>query len=225
MGIHGAAFFALGVSSGHGEPHRAVSRGVRWEGERADEAIEVRDPKSIFLPTRRNAAARGASESDSRGPGDIFGLQERATLIEKASSPAGLLMMPEGAKTAAAAMQRFSRPYFSAFGQEDQPMPRLSARVAGIEVRTATSGEVVLKSELTTAQAEAAGAEAKRWPPWVPFEMLITVEPTGMVGLPLIAYPGSDADVVDEFFRANLRGLLRPDLVLPAGYYRVLIGP
>lgn len=228
IGIHAAAFFALGVSSGHREPRQVESRGVRWVGESPDEAIEVSDPKPIFLPTRWNATARNVSATDSRGPGDIFGLEERAPLIDRASSPAGLITEPEGVRTADVAIRRFSRPYFSALGQEDTSVQRLPPRVAGIEVCKATSGEVVLRLDLTGAEATAAGADVKRWPFWSPFEMLLTVEPTGTIGLPLVAAPGSGADVadvVDEFFRENLRTLLRPDLVLPAGYYRVVIGP
>lgn len=226
--VHVAAFLMLGVTSGPPEKVRAAPKGLHWLGERADDEIEIRDPKAIFLPTRWNAATQEAGATDSRGPGEIFPLEEKPALVAPGASPPGLVTKPEGTRTAGVAIRRFSRPYFSAFGQEDRVVQRLPARAAALEVRSETTGALVWRTELTPAQVVAAGADPSKWPLWAPFEMLVAVEPTGTLGPPLVATPafGAEAvEAVESFFRSALRSLLRPDLVLPAGYYRIAVGP
>lgn len=221
IAVHGTAFVVFGVRPGVRESPPPANDGVVWVGERADQGIELRDPKPIFLPTKRNAAVRGIVTGESRGPGEIFPLEPPRLTVPMGESPPGLVVMPEGVQTAGAALRRFSRPYFSAFGQVDEVPRLLRARVAMIEVQDATSGAVVHRMEVPMSAATA----AETWPFWAPFEVLLAVESTGTLGPPLVPTPGSGAEVVDEFFRSSLRALLQPNLLLPAGYYRVEIGP
>jgi hypothetical protein len=194
-------------------------------GERTGDTIDLIDPQPLFLPTRLNAAGRLAQSSSPDDSGAVFRLFEPDLSVPRGSSPAGLVALPEGVRTAGVAIRRFSRPYFSAFGRVDQTVLPLALRAAAVEVRDAATGRTVLQREVAVDDAVAEGGEPTAWPFWQPFEMMVAVEVDGMLGLPLVPAPGSGSEVVDAFFRRSFRALIRPDLALRPGYYRVLVGP
>ncbi len=225
VGVHAAAFVVLGVSPGRSTPRTPPPSGGRWVGERTGENIELINPEPLFLPTRWNAATQVSVDEEGSGPGAIFRMEEPRLAFAKGVSPPGLVVKPEGVRTAGVAIRRFSRPYFSAMGEHDGTVDPLPARAAVVEIRDATTGAVLVQRSIPVAAVTDAGGDPRQWPFWEPFEMLLAVEPSGTLGLPLVPAPGSGVEAVDSFFRRSLRQLLRPDLLLPAGYYRVVVGP
>jgi len=225
LGVHAVAFLLLGVDPVRDTQHVPQERGTRWMGERTGENIDLIDPEPLFLPTRRNAGAKLSLNSETSDPGVFFRLFESNLSIPPGTSPAGLVTLPEGVRTAGVAIRRFSRPYFSAFGEVDERVEPLPGRAAMIAVTEAATGAPVLRREISLPAAASRGAEPSKWPLWEPFDMIVAVEPTGMLGIPLVPAPGSGVEAVDAFFRSHLRELVRPDLILPVGYYRVVVGP
>lgn len=225
VGVHATAFLLLSLTPVRDADRTPQPRGARWVGERMGDNIDLIDPEPLFLPTRWNAGAKLSLDVGSADPGAVFKDFEPGLSVSPGRSPAGLVALPEGVRTAGVAIRRFARPLFLAFGEVDRKPEPVSPRVALIEVRDAATGLSVLRREISAAEVATQAGGAVKWPHWVPFSMLIVVEPTGMLGLPLVPAPGSDVEMVDAFFRTHLRGLLRPDLMLPAGYYRVVVSP
>lgn len=223
--VHASGFLVLDVSSGRQEAQPGERSGARWLGELMADNIELINPEPLFLPTHWNASSTVNLDAELDAPDTIFGLVEPELSVPPGRSPPGLVVIPEGVRTAGVAIRRFARPYFSAFGRVDREREVLPRRAGLLEVQVAATGEVVLRREVSVAEAVAAGADPRAWPLWEPFELLLAVESTGALGVPLVPAPGSGAEAVDQFFRSSLRALLRPELVLPAGYYRVVVGP
>ena len=222
---HGAAFLSLAVAPVRQQANIEEVRSARWVGEQTGETIDLIDPEPLFLPTRMNASDRIPDPLGSGDPGAVFRLFEPKLTVPAGTSPAGLVQLPEGVRTAGVAIQRFSRPYFSAFGQVTREVEPLRARAASLEIRDTATGELLVRREIGMEEARAAGGDPAQWPFWEPFDLLIAVEADGMLGPPLVPAPGSGSELVDSFFRQSLRPLIRPDLIVRPGYYRVLIGP
>lgn len=232
LAIHGAAFAVLAISTGRQEPAPRAEPRVNWVGQDSgrgsnaiNDALDLFDPAPLFLPTRWNAATRESSLADDRGPGEIFPMEPPRLTFKTGMSPPGLDALPAGIHTASEAIQSFSRPYFSAFGEVEHKVRQVTPRAGLLDVRLAISGDEVMTWEVPLSAVAESGADAAAWPGWEPFSIVVAVESTGTLGPPLIPAPGSGVEEVEKFFRSYLQNVFRPELRLPAGYYRIEVGP
>jgi hypothetical protein len=109
---------------------------------------------------------------------------------------------------------------FYAFGRIDYPYKPLPARQALLEIQLARTGRTVLSMSLPADQSV-------RLPEveWKPFEMIIAIEASGMVGEPVVTSEGSGFDAVDNYFRMYVANQFRLGARLAPGFYALRIGP
>ena len=226
--VHGAALGLLNVKAPVATSHGPGGPEVDWVGEKttgSESVLGVQlalfDPEPLFLPTRWNYASVENLVRDIREPGEIFSTYEPQLKVKPLASPPGLIVNPAGLESPKEAAATFPAPYLAGFGQVDPTYAQVQQRLAVIEVRSLATGEIVSRETVPVSAAAAPGD----WPWWDPFEALVTVDPTGVLGLPLVPWPGSGTEVVDSFFRGYLRTAMHLDLKLKPGTYRVLIGP
>lgn len=226
--VHGAAFFAWRVPAGGPERPPAAAPKVQWvgdgaliaEGSALGDQLNLFDSAPLFLPTPWNFATAEKELKSDRPPGEVFDLFAPRLTVSVEQTPADLVLVPSGVGTPAQAIRSFAWPYFESFGRVDRPLAPLPERLAMIEVRAMDTGELML----TATVARRAAPDAAGWGDWAPLEFLVSVEPALALGLPQLTR-GSGFDEVDAFFREHVQRELLLDLRLPAGYYRVTVGP
>jgi hypothetical protein len=211
---------------GRGERPRFEPR-VFWAGAAREESMvaqemELIDSAPLFLPTRWNFTGGSTRPGGERPPGDIF--EEgpaKLPLTEQAGDgpPPGLDLLPAAVATAAQAVREFPWPPLEAVGREDLVPIALEARGAMLEFRSLETGELTLAMPVPAAAVPSAA-----WADWAPFDLVLSIDETGIVALPLIAQT-SGSGAADAFFREYLGGGFRAQLRLRPGTYRVTVGP
>lgn len=225
--VHVTGFIMLRVPEVEPAPRHLAEPRVDWvgdapatEGSALGEQWNLLDNAPLFLPTRWNFASAENLVTAEHEPGEIFGTFEAKLSVAAEQSPSALVTLPRGIDSATAALPLFDWGELGSFGRVDRPLAGLPERLAQVEIHSMTTGDEVL----SVAVPKSAAAGAGSWPDWEPMELLVVIEPTGMIGPPQVAR-SSRSEIVDGFFRDYVRSGLRLDLRLPAGYFRVVIGP
>lgn len=178
------------------------------------------DSEPLFLPTRWNYPVKGPSGVDA--PGDFFGVfdAERRLTIDREKRLPDLLPPPAAVATPMQALADYGLPVLKEFGREERQEPRRpEPRLAYVEIRALETGALMLTRILEPAAGPANGSG---WGDWTPFEMMVNVTATGSTE-PWLSTP-APAEIA-HFFAERIRHQFHLDLLLPAGSYRVSIGP
>jgi hypothetical protein len=224
LAVHAGAFLAWRVPETRMQPTPASPPRVSFstvspESSLSDQ-LDLFDPAPLFLPTEWNYATAVKALKSDRSPGEMFDLYAPEWTAKPDQSPEELVMLPTGVEDAVSALRRFEWQYFTAFGRLDRPLVRLPQRLALMEVRSIATGRNILTREIPVS----ASSSAQGWGLWTPLEFLVSVQPSGMLGPPDLAH-GSGFEEIDAFFRGYIQHETQLDLRVPAGYYRVTIGP
>ncbi|HNX05331.1 MAG TPA: hypothetical protein PKI32_07495 [Opitutales bacterium] len=174
------------------------------------------DSAPLFLPTRWSTALPGRKGFDSRGedPFELF-----ASEISISGSSLLPPAIPVGDSHPALLPEHGAMGEFSALGRNGSAagVPAFDTRGAAFEVRRADDGSLVLSGAAAQTLPEAGDLL------WQPAEFWVMVDQAGPVGAPLVA-SGTGSDNLDAALR-NLIMAERAIVLLPPGYYRVVIGP
>jgi hypothetical protein len=185
------------------------------------EEAALRDPSPLFLPTPMNSSQAVSPRSILREPGDSFNRYSTKLVF-----PGGqlALQLPDPVTVPAKPADELGRiPWdrpFAGIGQSEQPRPQLEPREALLEVSKAGNGQIVLTKPLT-------GLSLPENIDWRPCEFIIQTDATGILGsAPLVQSSGSEA--VDHAFTDYLEHHWISAIQkarLPAGLYRIILGP
>lgn len=217
-------FFALApVPLGHGPEEVSSQPWVSWSGvvEEAESAlvreqVVLLDAEPLFVPTAWNTASAMNEIARLRDETELFTpYPPQVSAVERIWRPAPVLAP---ALSLDPLMEKSTLAPFATMGREEMAVPRMSPRPAFIEV-------VRLDGDGRTVQAgvlEVPGSS--QWEAdWRPLEFLHVVDPRTAGGPPLRLNSSGDtgwdqavAGAVTE--HAALRQL-------PAGYYRIVVGP
>lgn len=197
-------------------PSLAVTRLDATTDAALREQAELFDPKPLFLPTRWNARPAKLTGT-AREPGDtVFeNFKPRLTFPENALNLGFPSMATPPARPIDALAVGTPRRPLLGLGRLDLPVEPLEPRGGFVEVRTAGGGEDILTGELPAT------------PPsgdWAPLEFVVAVNAAGLIAPPQLIR-GSGRDEVDAYFRTFLARDFRLGSRLPAGFFRVRIGP
>lgn len=197
-------------------PPEAVA--LAWSGnELLKEAVSLRDPTPLFLPTRWNASEDALAMNAPREPGGSF--QDYAPYFTFPETDLKLNFLPDAEIPVSPAdafeMDDTTRQLLG-FGQTDRAVEPLRARGGIIQVIAVDDGQV-LQESIIEQQPPEQGT-------WQPLEFLVAVDSTGVVRPPVLT-ESSRIAVVDQFFQEFLiKGLHIGERLAP-GFYRVSIGP
>lgn len=185
------------------------------------------DHAPLFLPTRWNYEGTSELSAIEHSPADIFQPYADRLRFDPVSLPVGASELPSGG-SALDVLKKLRWPYFDAFGRVDKEVMPLEPRLAAVEVRLVESGELMHVETVPIDQVDA----AEPWPDWRPFDLFVSITPEGAVATPMsggglgrLASGNATPEVVIDFFRRFLRRESRLELYLPAGFYRVTVGP
>ena len=181
--------------------------------------VELYDPMPLFVPTTINSSDPALPASLRREPGKVFkAISPQLTFREYEMDvvfPAPIAI-PKDAVEAMHAGETVNP--FLAFGRINYPYTPLPKRLAFIEVVQAKTGRTVLAAPLN-AEPTAPLPSVD----WLPLELVVAIEPSGMVGAPTVI-SGSGFEEIDDFFRAFIGKLFRLGARLPPGFYILRIG-
>jgi len=184
--------------------------------------VELYDPKPLFLPTPINSSDPALPATLRREPGSAFkAIPPKPLFIEYEKLNIELpypVAMPENPAEVWRTGET-ANPFFS-FGRINYPYTPLPKRLAFLEVLQAKTGRTVIAVPLSTDPKNSLPAVD-----WQPLEMAVAVEPTGLVGEPMVTGLGSGFDEVDDYFRAFIVKQFRLGARLPPGFYMLRIGP
>lgn len=186
----------------------------------ADDSFLFYDPNTLFRPTAITNSDPALPASFRREPGHALkAIPERLTFAQYEMK----IVLPEPIQTPTDAVQAVGvgdapNPFF-AFGRVNFPFTPLSPRLALLEVLQARTGRTVLSAPLKASPDEKFPAVD-----WQPLEMVVAVEPAGLVGEPTVT-SGSGFEEVDRYFRDLLLRQFRLGARLPPGFYTLRIGP
>jgi len=181
--------------------------------------VELYDPKPLFLPTPINNSDPALPTTLRREPGNAFKtISPQLTFVEYEMS----IVLPEPIAVPKNLVEALhtgetANPFFT-FGRINYPYTPLPKRLAFIEVVQAKSGRTVLATPLN--------AEPNNSLPsvdWLPIEMAVAIENSGIVGAPTVT-SGSGFEEVDDYFRAFIGKQFRLGARLPPGFYMLRIG-
>jgi len=180
--------------------------------------FEIYDNKPLFRPTPINSSDPAIPAALRREPGNAFKTilpqltfaeyEMAIALPEPISVPKTLVEVLSTGETA--------NPFFT-FGRINYPYTPLRKRLAFIEVLQAKTGRIVLAEPLDV------GLDAPPAADWQPLEMMIAVEPTGLIGAPTVT-KGSEFEEIDNYFRAFIGKQVRLGARLQPGFYILRIG-
>ena len=108
---------------------------------------------------------------------------------------------------------------YAGIGRILRPATPLPSRLGSLEVAAAATGRVVLTSELAVLPLPRALPSS-----WQPFQLMVSVDETGLVAEPLIVTSSGVSDV-DAFFRTFLAKTFQLGKRLEPGIYRLRVGP
>jgi hypothetical protein len=226
--VHVLAFWLFTVSSLPAERPVTLRPRLFWAGAKVvtpesalGEQLALFDSAPLFLPTRWNAAGREGGVREDRSPLEIFDPYRERLSVDENRRPEVLRVFPSFDRDPAVYVSRFSWPALAAFGRADgRAAGAVAPRIARVEIWSIAEGTLAYERDVMPAELPASAS----WPEWQPMEALIVVESVGVLGPPLVVRT-SGSDLVDGFFRDQIIGRMQPGLILPAGYYRVSIGP
>lgn len=232
--VHLGAFSLFRVPAESARPFPLERPSIEWLVSTATSADSILaeqlayfDHAPLFLPTKWNFGASQALATIEHSPADIFLPYADKLHFESQQRPAGLVRLPPG-KSATEALNQFSWPYLDAFGRVDEAVAALEPRLAIVEVRSARNGELMHLETIPVDRVDL----GETWPDWRPFDLYVSITSEGAVAMPMLGgglgtpVAGSAIpEVVTDFFRRFLRHESRLELFLPAGLYRVTVGP
>lgn len=178
----------------------------------------LRDPTPLFLPTPWNAGESAIPTTERREPLGMFaGYAPKLTFAEPElqlalNSPVAVPQSPSGAFNSDHPAQSYW-----GFGQLDWIAQPLTNRGAFVEVTAAGDGRRLFTQPLTDARPPTSA-------PWQPLQFLVAVDPSGVVGPPVLT-ESSRVAAVDGYFRNYAIQTLRIGERLGPGFYRISIGP
>jgi hypothetical protein len=186
------------------------------------ELLGLQDPTPLFLPTRWNSGQADLRAALRPGPSVRFGsfppqlaFTEEAPALELAPWPPVPLGPLEAVQTVA------GMPPVSHLARRDLTEPPLPQRLVHFQVVSAQDGRVAVAASVTAPELEHPQLRDEFWSP---VELLVAVDPGGMVGRPtLIETSGSES--VDAWVLDFLRQRAHLGARLAPGFYRVLVGP
>lgn len=179
------------------------------------ERAQLLDPTPLFFPTEWNYGQQPLKESVNKQPDRFFGnFLPKAILDDQtiAAFGAGTPVVPE--KLADVLTLGVEAP-FAGMGQIDRPKTLLPIRSGYLEISDLTSGKHVAAHALS-------GLVLPRTD-FAPVEFLLVIEPSGLIGEPILAV-GSGLEEVDNYFRTYLVKSYQVGFRLSPGRYRVVIG-
>lgn len=181
-----------------------------------DEQKILADPTPLFLPTKWNAARKGAARPE---PGATF---ENYQPSYVASTVDGGLTLdfPSPLPMATTPVEALADPpgaLLVGIGRSGAAQPTLSERSAFVEIVTDGTGQAVLRQAVLDAHPPGDGA-------WEPMEFLAHVNTMGLVGT-LALTRRSGVEGVDDYFQRYLVQTLRVGQRLAPGFYRISVGP
>jgi hypothetical protein len=184
--------------------------------------VELYDPKPLFLPTAINSSDPELPVGLRREPSAAFRAFPAQYAFDeydmKKVAFAEPVRVPDN-PVQGLAIGRAPNPFY-AFGRIDYPFKPLAARQAFVEVQQTKTGRTVLALPVSADQAEHLPAVD-----WKPFEMMVAIEPSGLVGEPVVTSEGSGFEAVDNFFRMYVAKQFRLGARLAPGFYALRIGP
>ncbi len=181
--------------------------------------IDLYDSRPLFLPTSINSSDPGIPAALRRDPGKAFKtISPQLTFAEYEMA----IALPEPIvvpKTPVEALRigEAGNPFFS-FGRINYPYTALPKRLAFIEVLQVKTGRTVLAAPLMADPADSLPAAD-----WQPLEMMIAVEPTGLMGAPVVT-SDSGSEEINNYFRAFIGKQFPLGARLPPGFYMLRIG-
>lgn len=194
---------------------------TRLDGAGADTVLQEEatfyDPTPLFLPTEWNFSQNALPANLIRSSGQIF--QDYAPKLTFGEAdltlrfPAPVLVPAKPA--AALAILEPDQP-FSGMGRTERKVAELTPRGAVVEITAAKDGQRMPALAIDTAGIPTGN--------WRPLEFLIEVNPTGLVGPPVLTAQ-SGVEEVDGYFQNLLAKTLRVGERLAPGVYRICVGP
>jgi hypothetical protein len=184
------------------------------------ESLALFDKGMLFLPTEFNSSAPALPASFRREPGHALEAIPPQLVFPQYEMK---VVLPEPIQTPTDAVQVARvgdgpNPFF-AMGRINFSYTPLRSRLALLEVLQARTGRTVLSAPLNPMPQEKFPAVD-----WQPLEMVVAVEPAGLVGEPTVT-SGSGFEEVDRYFRDLLLRQFRLGARLPPGFYTLRIGP
>ena len=189
-----------------------------WNGnELLKEAVSLRDPTPLFLPTRWNASEDALAMNAPREPGGSF--QDYAPFFTFPETDLKLNFLPDAKipdRPADAFVMDKTNGQLLGFGQTDLAIEPLRTRGGIIQVVAAIDGQIMQESIIEQQPPEQGM--------WQPLEFLVAVDRAGVVRPPVLT-ESSRIAAVDQFFQEFLIKRLHIGERLAPGFYRVSIGP
>lgn len=205
----------LAETDGWAAPAVTLARGT---DELLSDEAAMRDPTPLFLPTRFNATEEAFAAGKRRELSSAFrGFEPKLKYGESdlALEWPAVVEVP-GRVADAFAKDDPARP-FVGFGQTGAGVAPLSPRPAFVEVVSAGDGELILARALSDARPPGERT-------WQPLQFLVAVDPSGVVGPPVLTQSSTVA-AIDSYFQNYLLDVLHVGERLGPGFYRVGIGP
>lgn len=196
---------------------------LKRAGERAPnplfrEETILRDPTPLFLPTRWNAADDALAPVLQREPGTSFSNYPARLNFPETNLVLDLpppVLVP-GSPVDSLVNEKSDRPYLG-FGAVDRTPSVLPARAAYVRVVAAGDGQLMISQPLTDAKPPGEAG-------WQPLELVVAIDPSGVVRPPVLT-ESSRVAAVDGYFQRFIVQTLHVGENLPPGVYRVYIGP
>jgi hypothetical protein len=184
------------------------------------EESSLRDPTPLFLPTPFNSTQAVRPESSLREPGDSYRVSAKLVF----GAGAIPLSLPDPVQLPSKPADELGRTVgdrpFSGFGQKEMKSVSFPKRDAVIEVMAAGTGSLLLSIPVQ-------GLSLQDNIDWKPCEFFVETDAAGMVGEPPLV-SSSGADMIDQAFHDYLVrqwAMIDRKAKLPAGAYRILLGP
>lgn len=192
---------------------------------RLQEELALRDPTPLFLPTQWSSGQASLPLGVRREPGTSVGVFP-PKLVFPDDGPAIAIpppvSVPAGALAAVNAVERV--PELRDLSRREQQRPPLPERRGRLVVSEAGTGRVTIAENVVIRPSPSGGSATLRDVFWAPLEMLVAVNPGGLVGQPAVIRT-SGTESVDEWVLSFLMEPGRLGARLEPGFYRVLVGP
>jgi hypothetical protein len=183
------------------------------------EQAELRDPLSLFLPTRQATLAAGLQSETTEidlGLALTRPFPGKLAFADESAAVEFPLRTPVPSRPVDAIGLGDPEMPFLGMGRIDRAVSALPVRSAFIEVTAAETGKIILSEPIRDVKVPSASD-------WQPLEMVALVDRIGLVAPPTISR-SSTSDSVDDFFRSYLQKGLHLGERLGPGSYVVTVG-